>query len=408
MNAGALHGAFTKAITVFTDDPVRPNLVLQLKGELKTALVADPAAAAFGLVVEGSEAQERRIRLTAAPGSKVAATLPPQPAGRRFQYALEVKRPGEEYELVIRLVPPFTVGPANESVVLLLDHPKQKSLEVRASGTVAPRLALEPAALQMQEVPAGQPFRGEVRLVNRGAATLKVLEAVADAPEVSVALVETVPGRNFTVRVEAPGDYVPPAGGARVRVKTDDAKTPELAFTLLPRPQPRPSPVLLLGKPAPAFSLSTVAGRALSNATVRQEVTLLDFFAVDCPHCKRQIPKLVALAKTYAGKPVRLVLVTQKMRGEFTPDQVREALAASGVDPGSVEFAVEMTNATGTKFQVTSYPALLVVGRDGTVGGVVMGNAPDLENQVKTILARLLGEPPPAPKGPAAATDTAH
>ena len=54
---------------------------------------------------------------------------------------------------------------------------------------------------------------------------------------VTVALAETVPGKTFTVRVEAPADYVPPAGGARVSLKTDDAQTPELSFTASAAPE---------------------------------------------------------------------------------------------------------------------------------------------------------------------------
>lgn len=363
---------------------------------MKSALVATPPTAAFGLVVEGSGPQERRVKLTAAPGETVAVTLPEQPPDRRFQYALETKTPGQEYEVVIRLVPPYAMGGINESVVLLVDHPKQKSFEVRASGTVAPRLGIDPPALQVQETPAGQPYRGTVTLSNRGDSALKVLKASCDAPEVLVSLIETMPGKSFAVQVEVPQSYTPPPGGVRVRLTTDDAQVPELAFPILPKPQPRPSPIALLSKPAPPFSLTTLAGKPVSNATAAKAVTLLNFFAVDCPHCKRQIPRLTAVLKEYAGKPVRLVMVAQKMRGDFTADQVREVLRASGVDPDSLEIVVEMSNVTGAKFQASSYPALVLVGRDGIVSGAVLGNAQDLEAQVKGHLGRLLGESPAA------------
>jgi len=399
-----VHGKFQKTITVTTNDPVRPNLLLRLEGEVKSALAAEPQAVGFGLVVEDSQGEERRVKLTAASEDPVKVSLPPEIPGGRIRYALETKVPGKEYELVLRMVPPFVPGPVNESVVLILDHPRQKSFEVRSSATVAPRLSLEPSTLPMSDVPAGQPFRGQVRFENRGARLVKVLSTKPGAPQVSVTVAEVVPGRTYDLRLEAPGDFVPPAQGTPVEVQTDDPARPSMTFLLQPKPVPPSSPSLLVGKPAPAFSIKSVGGREVSNATAARKVTLLDFFAADCPHCKRQIPRLATAMKMYAGQPVQLVLIAQKMRSDYTADQVREILKSSGVDPGAFELVVDMANVPGKAFLVNSYPALVVLGKDGKVAAAISGDTGDLESRVKgQVDALLSGKPVPPSDTPAVA-----
>jgi len=370
--------------------------VLRLEGEVRTALTAEPQAMTFGMVVEDSRGEERRVKLTAAPGERVGVLLPPEVPGRQIHARLDTKVPGKEYELVLTMAPPFTPGPVNESILLTLDHPRQKSLEVRASATVAPRLSLEPSVLRMFDALPGQPVRTQARFENRGARPVRVTEAKASVPQVKVLVAEIAPGRSYDLRLEVPSDFVPPAQGTPIEIRTDDPERPLFTLSLLPKAVPPSSPTQLVGKPAPSFSLQSLAGRTFTNATATKQVTLLDFFAADCPHCKRQIPRLATALKPYAGQPVHLILVAQKMRGEFSADQVRAVLKSSGVEPEALDVVVDMSNVPGKSFLVESYPALVILGRDGKVGAAVIGNSDDLEARVKSSVDSLLsGKPIP-------------
>jgi hypothetical protein len=250
INAGAVHGKFTKIITVTTNDPLKATFSLSLKGEAKSVATLSPPFVTFGMIAQGSEAQERRVKVTAATDTPLHLTL--APGHQRLKVSLEAKVPNREYEVVVRLEPPFTAGPLNETVTLSTDDPRQKSLTVKCNATIQPRLGFEPASLRMNEVPQGQPFKGVTHLKNRGTAPVKVLECVSDAPEVKVAVHEIAGGHDFEVAIEAPGDYTPPPQGLLIHIKTDDPEQKVLTFPLLPKPMPPPTPPQLLRKPAPA------------------------------------------------------------------------------------------------------------------------------------------------------------
>ncbi len=383
-----------------SNDPAAPNVILKLVGQQKFYVEAAPPALNFGLVFEGAPAPEQRVRITSHGEKPLSLRLPEEPPRKSVVYTLSTVTPGREWELVVRLDPSAPAGPLNELLSLATGVEKQPLLEIRSSGTVATRLEVEPSTLDLSSAPADQPFSAEVRIRNRSEQPVKVLTAASDVKGLAVALSAEQPGRTYRVKVEAPPKLVLPAAGARVLLRTDDPHRPEVSFTVIrSRPAaPPPSPSGLVGQAAPPFSLKTTAGREVSNSAARNRVTLLDFFAANCGYCKRQIPRLQALLRAeFKGKPVRLVLVAQRMgQQEFGADQIREVLRQAWADPGGTELAVEMTNATGGSFHVSSYPTLMILGRSGKVEAADIGLLADLETRVKGQVAALLaGKPVP-------------
>jgi peroxiredoxin len=70
------------------------------------------------------------------------------------------------------------------------------------------------------------------------------------------------------------------------------------------------------GQKAPEFALPTLKGPTLSLASLRGKVVLIDFWAQWCEPCKKELPELDRLAKTYASKGVVVLAVNiDKQRG---------------------------------------------------------------------------------------------
>ena len=73
---------------------------------------------------------------------------------------------------------------------------------------------------------------------------------------------------------------------------------------------------LLIGKPAPQIETQKEDGTKVSLYGIEAEYTVLFFFDPECGVCKKQTPDLIAFAKTYADKGVKVMSVCSK----FAPD----------------------------------------------------------------------------------------
>lgn len=86
------------------------------------------------------------------------------------------------------------------------------------------------------------------------------------------------------------------AAAVQTTVEDDDAK---YATELLPA-----------GTQAPDFSLAATDGTKVTLSGLRGKFVVLDFWASWCPDCRKDLPKMAALHKTYAAKGVEFVGVS--------------------------------------------------------------------------------------------------
>jgi len=184
-------------------------------------------------------------------------------------------------------------------------------------------------------------------------------------------------------------------------------------FADAPPPPARPKPDDLLGKPTSAFSLTTTAGKTVSNTELANApATVLNFFAPNCGYCKKQIPRLETIRKTYAEKGVRFVNVVEAMGKAYTPEETQVILKELGAE---LEVAHDPDNKVGKQFNVSGFPTMVVVGKSGKVEAVNIGNIGDLETKLSGQLDSLIAgksiaqaappsgqpTPPPRPQRPA-------
>lgn len=160
----------------------------------------------------------------------------------------------------------------------------------------------------------------------------------------------------------------------------------------------------LIGKPAPSFSLKTTDGKDVSNAALKSApATVLNFFAVNCGFCSKQIPRLEKVRKEFAAKGVRFINVQETMRKEYSEEAALKKMKDLG---WAGEFARDPKNILGPKFGATGFPTMVVLGKTGKVEAVNRGNIGDLETRLKGQLTAIVaGKPIPsqfAQKKPAA------
>lgn len=397
INSNKVRGRYEKAITITSNDPVHPAFRLKLRGECKRYVDVLPAAANFGKVTT-DEPQERVLKITNNTDEPLEVSVSPTEAAP-FSFRLVETKPKQEYELRVTMTPPYTVGNKRNTVTLTTNKDAQKTISVTATARVPERLDIIPKVVTVTTTPnAIREFRKPIRFTNYGKDPVKLLDATCDDEKVKLEIRERTEGRAYTVNITAPAGYMPETTRT-ITLKTDDKEKPTVTIPLRPRriarrPQRRVGPESLVGKPAPAFAVKTAEGKPLNQQTMEGEVTVLDFFAPNCPHCKRQIPRMEAVRKKYEDKGVRFVAVSQTMHGRtFTDDQVKEILDKIGYT-GEVVF--DPKNTIGPRYSATGFPTMAIIDKEGKIGAVNVGNMRDLEDRMqKQLDALIAGKPVP-------------
>ena len=398
-----LRGKYEKSIKVYSNDPDMPELQLKLRGVCKRYIDVVPTNAYFGKITN-DEPRENILKITNNTDKPLEVSLSKAEDGK-FKFELVETEKGKEYELHIKLDPPFAPGSLRGTTNLLTNVEAQKEIRIGATARIPERLEVQPPSIVIS--PARVKDRGysrPIRFTNYGTNPVKVLAATADDENISVTVKERTEGKAYTINVEMPAGWTPPEGGRTITLTTDDPDKPTIEIkvkTVASRRSPkkaiaskakRPAEQMV-GKIAPGMSVKTVEGKSLTASDLAGKVTVLDFFAVNCGFCKKQIPRLEKVRQDYESKGVRFVAVSQTMRKKYSDTDVKNKVAELGFKG---ELVIDHDNTAGPLYKATSFPTMVVVGKDGKVAAVNIGNIGDLESKLKSQLDALLaGKPIP-------------
>ena len=417
LNSTKLRGAYDKAITITTNDPVNPDMRLKLTGNCKRYVDILPTHAIFGKITD-DEAQERVLKITNNTEKPIEVTVDPAIDGP-FKFDLVAVKPGMEFELKVSLQQPYKPGDYRNGTTIKTNVSEQAAISVIATATVPERLEILPETVTLNPITtADKPYVRPLRFTNYGKKPVKITEAVSDDPVLKVSVNERTEGKAYTINVDVPAGYVKPTKeNQKIVLKTDDPDRPTINIPVIPlptspdappaiadakdpnAPKPQRPAEQMAGKPAPVFSLTTVEGKPVNNDTLKDAITVLDFWAPNCGFCKKQLPMLENVRKEFADKGVRFVAVNETMRQQFELDKVKEVLSGTGF---TGELAIDNANTVGGVFQANSYPTLVVLGKSGKVEAVTAGAVADFESRLKGQLESLIAgkplpTPPPAP-----------
>jgi cytochrome c biogenesis protein CcmG/thiol:disulfide interchange protein DsbE len=131
----------------------------------------------------------------------------------------------------------------------------------------------------------------------------------------------------------------------------------------------------------PAFKLTDLAGKPLSNDQLANRVVLVEFWATWCPPCRSTLQWLGELQRRHSDKLAVVALAV-----ESPEDQIR-SVAALTPDLRSAITDPVTAQAFG---DITAVPTLFLFDRSGKTAGVLYGAPPDLHDQVEKQLESLL------------------
>jgi peroxiredoxin len=137
------------------------------------------------------------------------------------------------------------------------------------------------------------------------------------------------------------------------------------------------------GAMAPAIELPNTEGKALSLASLKGKVVLVDFWASWCGPCRRANPEVVKLYKANKSKGFTVLGVSlDEDKGKWL-----EAIKKDGLEWNHVSDLKRWESPTAAVWQVASLPSTFLIDQDGKIVGRNL-HGPALEAKVAELLAK--------------------
>lgn len=138
------------------------------------------------------------------------------------------------------------------------------------------------------------------------------------------------------------------------------------------------------GKPAPNFSLTTVAGTKLDLNALRGKVVVIDFFATWCPPCRDAIPHLIDLQRRFGAKGLQVA-------GLSADDEDETRTVREFVTNNRINYPVAITSEElRDEYGLRSIPVLFVIDKKGVVIEVFRGLGGDMTKRLDDLVQKLL------------------
>jgi cytochrome c biogenesis protein CcmG, thiol:disulfide interchange protein DsbE len=141
----------------------------------------------------------------------------------------------------------------------------------------------------------------------------------------------------------------------------------------------------------PEVTFKDLQGKDLALASLKGKVVVVNFWATWCDPCRVEIPWLIRLQQTYAGKGFTLVGVAMDEDGKTSVDPF---VASTHFEVGGAQMTMNYPIVLGNddiadKFGgMLGLPTSIVISRDGKIVKRYIGlvNEADLEKQIKDLL----------------------
>jgi len=164
----------------------------------------------------------------------------------------------------------------------------------------------------------------------------------------------------------------------------------EHVVVLLPRAsvesvdgQALPPPVIA-GSPAPEFTAVDLDGATRSLAENRGHVTLLQFWASWCPHCRSDLPLMKKLFAQYREQGLRLLTVSvdqdpAALQTFIQKEQLSYPVLSAVAHPALPDL-----------YETQGIPAYFLIDADGTIVKTWSGSVTERPSDFEDVLTRLL------------------
>lgn len=121
------------------------------------------------------------------------------------------------------------------------------------------------------------------------------------------------------------------------------------------------------GAMAPDLSVPDLSGKEVRLSDLRGKVVLLNFWASWCPPCREEMPSMVKLNKSMAGKPFQMLAVSIDEKGKAA---VEAYSAKSGI---SLPFYLDTEGKGSRLYGTTGVPETFIIDKKGVILKKIIG-----------------------------------
>ena len=133
---------------------------------------------------------------------------------------------------------------------------------------------------------------------------------------------------------------------------------------------------LKTGSAAPKFSVVNVTnGKTVSHETLRGKVVLLDFWYLSCMPCRILIPKIQRLHEKFKNEDVAIVGVNVR---DTSVNEIRKFMKERNIRYTQYYMGKSMM----TDYKLFAFPTTMIIGRNGQVKLVEIGEGEDTEQKL--------------------------
>lgn len=213
-------------MVIETNDPSNPQIKVACTGMVRGAFKDAPSVLNFGLIDPGALEITQTVTLIRGDGGPIAPKIiQSQTPG----LSAEIKeiRPGEHYEMSVRLTRPLAMGQLSGFLMVDPGLPEGQQEAFRVLGIVAHRVQVTPVDLRLPAKVARE-TDWSAHVFWHAQAPHKILSAMSSDPKLEPRIV--IAGRSQEVFVKVPADYELPDPPPTITVKTDDPTRAELVI----------------------------------------------------------------------------------------------------------------------------------------------------------------------------------
>lgn len=164
------------------------------------------------------------------------------------------------------------------------------------------------------------------------------------------------------------------------------SKVPDSLYKkkMMSLPYPVESSSFVTGTEPESFSARTIAGKKVDLGRLKGKVVVLNFWFVNCPPCRQEIPELNQLTREFANKEVVFLGIALDDQS-----QLEEFIKSIPFDYQLIASGSSITSQYG----IRAYPTHAVLGKDGKVVFQTKGLGPTTLFWLKESIEKALATP---------------